>query len=102
MIDKKILSNLKPGTLLVNCARGGLVIEKDILWALDQGLLASYATDVILNEPPYDKKPEEHSYTHPFLSHPNISYTPHLAASTNEAQQRISISLAEQIRDSLI
>ena len=79
---------MKNGAALVNCARGGVVDEEALLKALDSGKLAFAGLDVFINEPTPAKS---------ILSHPKISLTPHTGASTNEAQDRIGVSLAEQI-----
>ena len=88
VIGQKEFDLMKNGAALVNCARGGVVDEEALLKALDSGKLAFPGLDVFINEPTPAKS---------ILSHPNISLTPHTGASTNEAQDRIGISLAEQI-----
>ena len=88
VIGQKEFDLMKNGAALVNCARGGVVDEEALLKALDSGKLAFAGLDVFMNEPTPAKS---------VLSHPKISLTPHTGASTNEAQDRIGISLAEQI-----
>ena len=88
VIGQKECDLMKNGAALVNCARGGVVDEEALLKALDSGKLAFAGLDVFINEPTPAKS---------ILSHPKISLTPHTGASTNEAQDRIGISLAEQI-----
>ena len=88
VIGQKEFDLMKNGAALVNCARGGVVDEEALLKALDSGKLAFTGLDVFINEPTPAKS---------ILSHPKISLTPHTGASTNEAQDRIGISLAEQI-----
>ena len=88
VIGQKEFDLMKNGAALVNCARGGVVDEEALLKALDSGKLAFVGLDVFINEPTPAKS---------ILSHPKISLTPHTGASTNEAQDRIGISLAEQI-----
>ena len=88
VIGQKEFDLMKNGAALVNCARGGVVDEEALLKALDSGNLAFAGLDVFINEPTPAKS---------ILSHPKISLTPHTGASTNEAQDRIGISLAEQI-----
>ena len=88
VIAQKEFDLMKNGAALVNCARGGVVDEEALLKALDSGKLAFAGLDVFINEPTPAKS---------ILSHPKISLTPHTGASTNEAQDRIGISLAEQI-----
>lgn len=88
IIGQKEFDLMKNGAALVNCARGGVVDEEALLKALDSGKLAFAGLDVFINEPTPAKS---------ILSHPKISLTPHTGASTNEAQDRIGISLAEQI-----
>lgn len=97
MVNKNFLSKLKPGTSLINTARGGLVDENAILAALDKGQLELFITDFTYPEPPFDLKPIEHNFNHPFLKHPKVMITPHLGASTIDAQKRISEDLATQI-----
>ena len=88
VIGQKEFNLMKNGAALVNCARGGVVDEEALIKALDSGKLAFAGLDVFINEPTPAKS---------ILSHPKISLTPHTGASTNEAQDRIGISLAEQI-----
>jgi len=88
VIGQKEFNLMKNGAALVNCARGGVVDEEALIKALDSGKLAFAGLDVFINEPTPAKS---------VLSHPKISLTPHTGASTNEAQDRIGISLAEQI-----
>ena len=88
VIGQKEFDLMKNGAALVNCARGGVVDEEALLKALDSGKLAFAGLDVFINEPTPAKS---------ILSHPKISLTPHTGASTNEAQDRIGISLAQQI-----
>ena len=88
VIGQKEFDLMKNGAALVNCARGGVVDEEALLKALDSAKLAFAGLDVFINEPTPAKS---------VLSHPKISLTPHTGASTNEAQDRIGISLAEQI-----
>lgn len=88
VIGVKELSIMKKGAALVNCARGGVVDEQALVAALDNGQLAFAGLDVFENEP----KPAEF-----LLKHPKISLTPHIGASTNEAQERIGVELASLI-----
>jgi len=81
---------MKNGVGLVNCSRGGTVDEQALIKALDSGKLAFAGLDVFENEP----QPLE-----ALLSHPKVSLTPHIGASTNEAQERIGTELANLIID---
>lgn len=81
---------MKKGVAVVNCSRGGIINEDALLEALNSGKVAFAGLDVFDNEP------------HPrqdILSHPRISLTPHIGASTNEAQERIGLELANLIID---
>ena len=88
VVGEKEFELMKNGAVLVNCARGGVMDEVALLKALDRGKLAFAGLDVFINEPTPSRE---------VFSHAKISLTPHTGASTNEAQDRIGISLAEQI-----
>ena len=88
MIGKKEFAKMKDGAVIINCSRGGVIDEQDLITALDSGKLSFAALDVFNNEPKPSKA---------ILNHPKISLTPHTGASTVEAQDRIGLSLAEQI-----
>jgi D-3-phosphoglycerate dehydrogenase len=89
MLNAAAFARMKPKVCLVNCARGEILEEKDLLAALDSGKVAAAALDVFATEPlPAD---------HPFRKHPGITLTPHLGASTQEAQEKCGVEVAEGI-----
>ena len=88
MIGEKEFAMMKDGVAVVNCSRGGVIDEEAMISALDSGKVAFAGLDVFINEPTPSKQ---------ILNHPKISLTPHTGASTVEAQDRIGLSLAEQI-----
>ncbi len=88
LISKPQLVMMKPGARLINVARGELIDEDDLLEALENEQLAGAALDVFTNEPPGDI---------PLLKHPRLMATPHLGASTQEAQREVAIEAAEQV-----
>lgn len=92
VIDKEDFDLMKNGVGIINLARGGVVSETALLEALDSGKVSFAGLDVFENEPVPSIK---------VLMHPNISLTPHIGASTNEAQERIGIELATQVIDLL-
>jgi len=83
---------MKKGARLINCARGGLVDEEALLSALESGHLSGAALDVFVTEPPSDWR---------LVEHPRVVSTPHLGASTVEAQERVGSDVARKIRDYL-
>ncbi len=89
MIGKEQFQKMKKGVRIVNCARGGIIDEAALVEAIDAGIVAGAAFDVFEEEPP---KPD-----HPFLHHPKIIVTPHLGASTVEAQENVAIDVSEQL-----
>ena len=92
VIGKKEIQMMKDGSAIVNAARGGVVDELALINALDEGKLAFACLDTFENEP----KPEIK-----LLMHPKISLTPHIGAATLEAQDRIGLELAMQIKSIL-
>jgi len=94
VIDRRRLGLLKPTAVLVNAARGGLVDEEALVDALENGTIAGAAIDVFSKEPlPKD---------HPLRTAPRTLLTPHLAASTQEAQERVAVEICTAVRDALL
>jgi D-3-phosphoglycerate dehydrogenase len=93
LVNARNLALAQPGLRIVNCARGELINEADLLSALECGLVAGAGLDVFETEPPKDSK---------LVSHPSVIATPHIAGSTEEAQEIVGIRIAEQVRDFLI
>jgi len=93
IIDAAAIAKTKPGVRIINCARGGLVVEADLKDALESGHVAGAALDVFETEPAKDN---------PLFGLPNLVCTPHLGASTDEAQVNVAIQVAEQMSDYLL
>jgi D-3-phosphoglycerate dehydrogenase / 2-oxoglutarate reductase len=94
MLNAVAFARMKPKVCLVNCARGEIIVESDLLAALDSGKVAAAALDVFAAEPLPAK--------HPFRKHPAVTLTPHLGASTHEAQEKCGIEVAEVIAGYLV
>lgn len=94
IIDAAALAKMKDGVRIINCARGGLVVEKDLVKALKSGKVSGAGIDVFEVEPPHADNP--------LLGCENVVCTPHLGASTSEAQENVAIQVAEQMSDYLI
>ncbi len=95
VINKETLENMKPNARIINCARGGLIDEEALAEGLESGQIAGAALDVFEEEP---INPES-----PLLKlGKELIVTPHLGASTEEAQTNVSVDVAEQIRDVLL
>ena len=97
MLCRDALKHAKPGILVVNTSRGAVIDDQALLEALGNGQVAAAAVDVIWPEPPFDRPPGKEAFDHPLLAHPRVYVTPHMAASTEDAQRRIAIDLATQI-----
>ena len=93
ILSAKRIAQIKPDARLINCARGGLVDEAAVAEALKSGQLAGAAFDV------FDKEPATEN---PLFGLPNVVCTPHLGASTSEAQENVALQVAEQMSDYLM
>ena len=94
LLNAAAFAKCKPGVLIINAARGGIVDEADLYAALDSGQVGGAGLDVFVEEPP----PADH----PLVAHPRVICTPHLGASTEQAQVNVSVAVAEQVRDFLL
>ena len=93
ILSRENLAKTKKGVRIINCARGGLVDEVALKDALDSGHVAGAALDVFEVEPATENV---------LFSHPNVVVTPHLGASTTEAQENVALQVAEQMSDYLL
>jgi len=92
LINKHSLAIMKPGVRIVNCARGELIVDEALVEAVKSGKVAGAALDVFTKEPLKDS---------PYFELQNVLLSPHVAGSTDEAQEAIGIQLANQVRDYL-
>ena len=92
MINKQTISTMKPTSVIINCARGGLINESDLKDALNNKIIAGAAIDVYENEPATDNI---------MFGTKNLLLTPHLGASSKEAQSNVAIDVANQVADFL-
>jgi D-3-phosphoglycerate dehydrogenase len=92
IINTKTLATMKKGVRIINCARGELVVEADLVAALKSGQVAGAALDVFTVEPPKES---------PYFGLDNVILTPHIAGSTGEAQEAVGIQIAQQVREYL-
>jgi len=93
LINTTTIAQMKDGVRIINCARGGIVNEQDLYEALKSGKVGAAAFDVFEKEPPEN---------HPLLTLDNFIATPHLGASTQEAQENVATAVAEQVVDYLV
>ncbi|MBM6593041.1 phosphoglycerate dehydrogenase [Microvirga pudoricolor] len=93
ILSAENIAKTKKGVRIINCARGGLVDEAALRSALDSGHVAGAAFDVFTQEPATEN---------PLFGHPNVVCTPHLGASTSEAQENVALQVAEQMSDYLL
>ncbi|MBB4185948.1 phosphoglycerate dehydrogenase [Sinorhizobium terangae] len=93
IIDAEAIAKMKPGVRIINCARGGLVVESALAEALKSGHVAGAGFDVFEVEPATES---------PLFGLPNVVCTPHLGASTTEAQENVALQVAEQMADYLV
>jgi D-3-phosphoglycerate dehydrogenase / 2-oxoglutarate reductase len=93
IIDARAIAKMKPGVRIINCARGGLVVEEDLKAAIEAGTVAGAGIDVF---------PVEPAKTNILFGHDEVIATPHLGASTSEAQENVALQIAEQMSDYLM
>ncbi|MDE1901976.1 MAG: phosphoglycerate dehydrogenase [Alphaproteobacteria bacterium] len=93
IVNAAALGKCKKGVYIINCARGGLVVEADLQAALESGHVAGAALDVFAEEP---------AKQHPLFGNEKVVCTPHLGASTTEAQENVALQVAEQMSDYLL
>jgi D-3-phosphoglycerate dehydrogenase len=93
IIDAAAIAKMKDGVRIINCARGGLVVEEDLAAAIKSGKVAGAGVDVFVTEP---------AESSPLFGLPNVVCTPHLGAATSEAQENVALQVAEQMADYLI
>jgi D-3-phosphoglycerate dehydrogenase len=93
LINKDTIRIMKPGVRIINCARGGIINEKDLYDALAEGKVAGAALDVFEKEPPGNN---------PLLTLESLIATPHLGAASREAQENVAVAVAEQVVDCLV
>lgn len=93
MIDAAALARMKPGVRIINCARGEVIDEQALAEAIVSGKVAGAALDVFTEEPP--------PLNHPLALLPQVISTPHIAGSTEEAQEMVGYRIAEQVREYL-
>lgn len=94
VIAKADFDKMKDGVIIINCARGGVVVEKDLLEALNSRKVLYAGMDVFEHEPP---TPEEFD----LINHPRVSVSPHIGASTREAQDRVGVEIAQKVVEAL-
>ena len=92
IINAKTLATMKKGARIINCARGELVVDADLVAALKSGQVAGAALDVFAVEPPKES---------PYFELDNVILTPHIAGSTGEAQEAVGVQIAQQVREYL-
>ena len=90
LVTMDVLKSMKPTAFLLNSARGGIVNETDLKYALKEGIIAGAAIDAYVEEPPSDKE---------FLSLPNLICTPHIGGNAKEAVEAMGLSAINLLRE---
>jgi len=91
MITRREFELMKDGAILINCARGGIVKDEDLIWALETGKLAGVGLDVYSVEPP------PYEFIEKLKKFPNVSLSPHIGANTYESQENVAVIIAQQV-----
>ncbi|MCW3465923.1 NAD(P)-dependent oxidoreductase [Chitinophaga nivalis] len=98
MFDDTAFSYMRPGSILINSSRGRIINDQALLKALKTGVVASCALDSLYPDPVYNKAPEDATYSHFFVHHPRVYYTPHIAAGTKDALEEVACNLARKMK----
>jgi D-3-phosphoglycerate dehydrogenase len=93
MVNKDNIAKMKDGVRIINCSRGPVINEEDLADAVESGKVAGVALDVYPVEPPENRR---------LIDNERVICTPHLGASTKEAQENVAVAIADQIRDFLV
>ncbi len=101
MVGEEQLKICKKGVRIVNAARGGLINEKALYNAIKSGQVAGAGIDVLDPEPGYDKAPQDQTYKNPLLELDQVIITPHLGASTEEANYNVGTAITQLVSDAL-
>jgi D-3-phosphoglycerate dehydrogenase / 2-oxoglutarate reductase len=99
MMGDEQFNKVKPGVLIINTSRANLINQKSLLKSVKNGVVSAVSLDVLEPEPPFELDPSVHNYQHPLLNNSKIYITPHIGASTLDAQKRISLEICKKILD---
>ena len=101
MMGQEQFQKVKDGLILINCARAELIDQDALIYFLNKNVISQASLDVLEPEPPFNLTPKEHNYQNKLLNHPNVLVTPHIGASTKEAQINIALTLCKEIKKEL-
>lgn len=99
LFNFSIFKQMKPGAILINTARGQIVNEVDLLWALENKIMAGYATDVLANEADFGRVGVKNPLIDYAQTHSNLIITPHLGGLTFEGREATDIFIAEKVKE---
>lgn len=97
MLDAEAFGRMREGTILINTARGEIIDDAALLAAMERGTVAAAGLDALHPDPPFNRHPAETDYHHPLVSHPQVFYTPHIAAGTQDALREVATHLARKM-----
>ena len=98
LFNEKLFALMPKGSILINTARGKIIDDAALLKAFQNGTIACAALDSLYPDPHYNTDPVLNTYNHFLVHHPNVFYTPHIAAGTLDALEEVAINLANDIK----
>ncbi|MFK7032151.1 NAD(P)-dependent oxidoreductase [Flavobacterium oreochromis] len=101
LFDERLFSFMPKGSILINTARGKIINDTALLKAFQNGTIACAALDSLYPDPHYNTDPILNTYNHFLIHHPNVFYTPHIAAGTLDALEEVAINLANDVKSFL-
>lgn len=99
LMNSQAFEVMLPDSILINSSRGAIIDDAALEVAMQKGIIRFSALDSLCPDPPYQQDPQTCTYTHPWINHPSVYYTPHIAAGTADALCEVAVELAKKMKE---